>query len=474
MKTLSAAITMLFCFVQSVSLQAQSTDNRLVRLSETYELANIILALTEYGKTDPWEVEQHSDYYKEVRAYFAPFENHPLLTKVNYSREKWDSYLSFRTDSYAFSLDENNHLIRNVDFRAIDEHNAFEENQDLINDFVKVTHFREFYAKHLSYYQTLVTAYLESQQYAQIFHFLEQEFGQVQDTAHYAIVMSPLVGRMNCHRVVNSVQTDFITLPAFILDGKLVNNASQEEIATEIHMLFTELDHAFVNPVTYNYHQLLKENFSNAVWDAGSGYETDSLATFNEYMTWAIYDIYIRKFFPEVAQQVCTNWTLQNETRGFYASTLFTQELINLYDHRKSGQRIKDLYPTLLNRLGKLQHTISKPHITYCNLDNQTISDTLATYVIRFSEPMQNPVSFAIIRVIEQDGKSLQQKFEITQQKNSLHWTAQNTELHFTLPLVKGTQNRLILNYAWKVRTPLKSRKGITLTPYTTIKTMVQ
>ncbi|MDJ1469357.1 DUF4932 domain-containing protein [Xanthocytophaga flava] len=474
MKTLSAAIPMLFFFVHSVALQAQSTDNQLVRLSETYELANIILALTEYGKTDPWEVEQHSDYYKEVRAYFASFASHPLLAKANYSREKWDSYLSFRTDAYAFSLDKNNCLIRNVVFRTIEERNAFEENKDLINDFVQVTNFREFYAKHLPYYQTLATTYLESQQYTQIFHFLEQEFGQVQDTAHYAIVMSPLVGRMNCHRVVNDVQTDFITLPAFILKGKSATNASQEDIATGIHMLFTELDHAFVNPVTYHHRQLLKENFNNAVWDAGSGYETDSLATFNEYMTWAAYDIYIRKFFPEVANQVCTNWTLQNETRGFYASTLFTQELINLYDHRKSGQRIKDLYPALLKCLGKFQHTISKPLITYCNLDNQTISDTLATYKLRFSEPMQNLLSFDIIRVIEQDGKSRQQKFEITQQKNSLRWTEKNTELQFTLPLVKGQQNRLILNYAWKVRTPLKSRKGITLKPYTSIKTTVQ
>lgn len=45
----------------------------LVRLSEPYELANIILALTPYGKSDPWEVAKNSAYYREVREHFDDF-----------------------------------------------------------------------------------------------------------------------------------------------------------------------------------------------------------------------------------------------------------------------------------------------------------------------------------------------------------------------------------------------------------------
>lgn len=201
-----------------------SQANSPVRLSETYELANIILALTDYGKTDPWEVSQSSVYYREVRQY-----------------------------------------------------------------------------------------------------------------------------------------TDFITLPDFILSGKTVQAASEEEIAAGTHMLFTELDHAFVNPLSAKYQNLIKANFSNQVWDKGSGYETDSLATFNEYMTWGIYDLYVQRFFPTVANKVSLAWAKQNATRGFHASVLFNEELSKMYRRRKRGQTIADLYPAFIKQLGQLQSTLAQP-----------------------------------------------------------------------------------------------------------------
>lgn len=57
-------------------------------------------------------------------------------------------------------------------------------------------------------------------------------------------------------------------------------------IASGRHRLFTELDHAFVNSLTDQFRDLLPANFPIEEWDAGSGYQTDSMATFNEYMTW--------------------------------------------------------------------------------------------------------------------------------------------------------------------------------------------
>lgn len=474
MKKLSALFVMLFLNVPFIRGQALSNTDSPVRLSETYELANIILALTDYGKTDLWEVSQQSAYYTEVRAYFDKYSNHPLLTKVNYSRQKWESYLSFRTDSYAFSFDVENHLVRKFPMVTNEGFNPFEENVELIENFVKISGFRQFYQAHLSYYQDLAKAYLISQHYPEMHHFLEKELGKSTIAGSYAIVMSPLVGRMNCHRRVTGVDTDFITLPGFLLTGKTVKEASQEEIASGTHMLFTELDHAFVNPLTYKHRSLVRIHFDNQLWDASSGYETDSLATFNEYMTWGIYDIFVAQYFPSVAAKVSIDWTFQNETRGFYASALFTKELTTLYRNRKPGQTLRDIYPAFIKRLGLLKTSLSKPIIQACNLDNQTIADTTGTFVIQFSESMNPLPVFEVIRAVEENGKTKSERLIVTTKGNNLVWSDKGKVVSFQLSLVKNAVNHLVFNYPWKTLIPLKSIQGIDLPPHSKIKTTVK
>ncbi|WP_259015605.1 DUF4932 domain-containing protein [Emticicia fluvialis] len=473
MKKLSAIFLMLFFSVQASMGQILSEPDSPVRLSETYELANIILALTDYGKSDPWEVSQQSGYYQQVRSHFDRFGNHPLLTKVNYSRQQWENYLSFRTDAYAFSFDAVNHLVRKFPMVTNKGFNPFEENLQQIEDFVNVSGFRQFYKAHASYYQELATAYLASQHYPAMLGFLEKELGKHAVGSTYAMVMSPLVGRMNCHRRVNGIETDFITLPDFLLTGKAIKEASQEEIASGTHMLFTELDHAFVNPLSEKYRSLIKAHFDNQLWDAGSGYEKDTLATFNEYMTWAVYDIFVEQYFPSVATKVSLDWTMQNETRGFYASALFTKELKTLYHNRKPKQTLKDIYATFIKRTGLLKTSLTKPMIQECDLNNKTIHDTTATFVIRFSEPMHQASSFTVVRVIEQNGEVKAEQVTVNSANNNLAWSDNGIVVSFRLGLVNDTVNHLVLNYPWKTITPLQSIHGINLAPFSHIKTTV-
>ncbi|MEZ0607313.1 DUF4932 domain-containing protein [Fibrella sp. WM1] len=470
---LSVATAMLLWVGFGSRATAQTSPNP-VRLSETYELANIILALTNYGKTDPWEVAKQSAYYKAVRAHFDPYARHPLLTAVNYSREQWESYLSFRTDAYAFSFKANNRLVRTVDFRTNTGFNPFEEHLSLIEDFVGTTGFRQFYRAHLPYYQQLATAYLASQCYDEMRGFLENELGKREELAAYAIVLSPLVGRMNCHRTVADVGTDFISLPDFLLNGRAVNNATRAEVASGTHMLFTELDHAFVNPITAQYRSLLRTNFTASRWDKGSGYDRDSAGVFNEYMTWAVHDLYLQTHFPDVAAAVSQDWALQNETRGFFASSVFSRELIQLYNARRPGQTLKELYPAFIQRIGALDSTLSQPQIIDCNLDKQTIADTVATLMVRFSEPMAALSSLDLIRAVEQSGKLVrQERITLTPDTSDLRWTDGNTTLRVRVSLVSGAQNHLVFNYPWQTRTALRSRKGVDLPPYSRISTRV-
>ncbi|OIN56724.1 hypothetical protein BLX24_23370 [Arsenicibacter rosenii] len=465
---------MLFWSGSGAMGQGLSGTDSPVRLSEAYELANIILALTDYGKTDPWEVSQQSAYYREVRTHFDAFTNHPLLASVNYSRKEWEKYLSFRTDAYAFAFDSTGRLVRQFPLMTNKGVNPFEEHVAQVEAFARVSGFRQFYRAHLPYYQNLATAYLASQHYPEMRQFLETELGKQTAAGTYAIVMSPLVGRMNCHRTNGGVGTDFITLPGFLLSGKAVQEATPAEIASGTHMLFTELDHAFVNPLTEQYRSLVQTGFDNRLWDAGSGYERDSLATFNEYMTWAVYDLFVARYFPSVPSTVCTDWTLQNETRGFWASALFTQKLTSLYRQRKAGQTLRDIYPVFIKQLGKLQQTLRKPAIKACNLADQTVSDTTATVMITFSEPMHRLSAPDVVRVAEHQGTTTQERIMLTRKANELTWLQNGRAVRFRIQLAGGAVNHLLFNYPWKTSVPLRSRQGIDLPPYSRVKITVR
>lgn len=449
-----------------------AAQTELVKLSETYELANIILALTPYGKADQWEVYQKSDYYKEVIAYFDKYKDHPLLAKVNYSREKWESYLSFRTDAYAFSFDKDGQIKRVVDFYANKGFNPFDENLQLINDFVQVSSFRKFYAEHKSYLQTLSATYLQSQKYPEMMSFLQKEFGSTKQKAKYAIVISPLVYRMNCHRPVAGIQTDFSTLPEYLLNKKTGNAITEYDIASGTHMLFTELDHGFVNPASYTYRVLLGDNFKVSKWDKGSGYEKDSLATFNEYMTWGVHNLFVKKYFPEVAVQVNKEWVLQNETRGFYASSLFNRELEGLYDSANGKKTIKELYPQLIKRLAVLQADLTNPVMSNCDLNGKTIQDTVAVFVFHFSEPLEQVKKFDLLTFTNLKGAT-NDVVVITPNDHQLTWSDNGKTLSFKLHLVSHAVNTVFLNHRLCTLPTLKSLKGVDLQPYTMVKTTV-
>jgi len=468
MKKLFAATAMLFfCNLQTV-VKAAPPAPEIIHLSEAYELANIVLALTPYGKSDQWEVNKNSVYYNEVIAWFDQYADDPLLAKVNYSREGWERYLSFRTDGYAFDFAKDNRLVRTKNFYANKGFNPFEENIDLLNQFVKRSRFRQFYKKHDAYYKKLAKSYLESQRYPEMLSFLQHEFGNSEHQAGYAIVLSPLVGRMNCHRKVAGIGTDFITVPEYLLNGQAVQTASREELASGIHMLFTELDHGFVNPASLKYGEHLKTEFDVRKWDSGSGYEKFEQATFNEYMTWGVYDLYLQTYFADVARKVSTDWALQNESRGFYASSLFNRELASLYQQRKKGETIKDLYPALLKRLAQIQNTLRKPFVSSADIHKKVMQDTVQTVLIHFSEPMVALDSLDIIKSTDQKGSTAIRQM-LDGENNRLEWSEDGTVLSFNIRLISGCVNTLMFNKPWGTSIMVSSAKGIDLSPYTVV-----
>lgn len=462
-----ASLFFLLCFPSAAQPATPPAAPITVAGSEAYELANIVLALTPYGQQDQWEVAKNSRYYREVQAQFAPYAQHPLLAQVNYSRKEWDKYLSFRTDAFAFTFDAQGQLVRQFPFFAQEPHHAFDEHLGLITDFVRTSGFRAFYQRHQPYYDSLRVAYQSSQHLPEVLAFLAAELGQAPPDARYAIVFSPLVGRMNCHRDVNHVATDFITLPEYLLNPTAAQAPAAADVASGIHMLFTEMDHGFVNPVTDQYAAQVTAAFAPAAWDKGSGYEKDPFGTFNEYMTWAVYDLFVNQYFPQVAAQVCQNWAMQNESRGFFASTLFNEKLRDLYAHRQKGQTLRDLYPSLLKWSAQQQSHLSLPTIAHCSLQDATLTSGLrAHYEVTFSEPMQETPTVDIWHIAQTAPQSQKSVVTLTNTNHNLRWSDGGQKLAFDLDLLNNCKNRVLFNVPWQTKLALKSKKGIDVKIY--------
>jgi hypothetical protein len=363
-----------------------TTDIVRVSIPEVYELANIILAMTDYGISDPQEVHKGTSYYDEMRKFFEPAKDHPLLKKVNYSRELWETLLSFRTDAAAFSFDSAGVIKRDFEFYANTGYKPFDDNLALINDFAKKSHFREFYKAHQPFYRKIVDRYSAYYMIPQVKQFLDSIAGKgvkIDTSLKYRIILSPFVGRMNCHRDLDSLTTaDFPPVANALLQQNDTGTVNREEQALEIHTVFTEMDHGYVNPISDAYDSLLMKNFDYKKWDFGSGYEE---ACFNEYMTWAVYDLFVDKYFPEYSRTICAEWHYQNATRGFFASNLFGEEL------RKQMQTkdLKSCYPGMLSWCSKTQATLRLPEIVLPKPETVAVYDPKKPIAITFSEPMK-------------------------------------------------------------------------------------
>lgn len=417
-----------FLLLYFISSQLYSQRNLKIESTESYELGNIILALTKYGKEDPWDVQKIPPYYNEILTYFEPVKNHPLLDSVNYSRKDWEKFLGFRTDIYAFSFDKNGNLKRNYPFNSFGPEEV-DKNLDLINDFVKKSKFREFYSKHKNFYNELMSNYKEYYFINQSFNFLDKIAPNTKYNSkkNYVIAISPLVGGQNSHRDIDSLTTiDFPNIGEDLILGKMNNNITTRVI--DNHSIFTEMDHGYVNPISEKHKELITKNFNYEKWDNKSGYT--GINSFNEYMTWAVYDIFIKENFPkEKSDSISNIYWKQNASRGFIAQNLFSKKLIELYNKNKS-KKLENLYEPLLKWSKKNENKITQPKLL--NSDTKNFITLKEDFIdLHFSEPMMKSKTADIMLIQFENGKQtrIQKSIRIEQPI----WSKDGKKLSFKL-----------------------------------------
>jgi hypothetical protein len=135
-----------------------------------------------------------------------------------------------------------------------------------------------------------------------------------------------------------------------------VENLSEKEFEIKsskmARIVFTEIDHNYVNPLTDKYKEKLESSMVNYKnWNNQKGNMYNSkYSTFNEYMTWGVFNLYAYDTYS--AENIDTIIKIQtdfiNDKRKFHRFREFNNELLKQYK-KNTKPEIEKLYKPMLN-----------------------------------------------------------------------------------------------------------------------------
>lgn len=345
-----------------------------VNIPEVSELVNIIMVLHKDAEKDNNMFDTKTEYYKDVKTYFAPYRNHPIIdtiqkyiTDVKYydqygismfSRESYGYYYALKMNActYEFSKDgkiKNNGTVKEVAKGWY----MFDPMKDiaLFEDFAKTSNFRKFYRNHKKYYNGLLTTYNQLNPVQKMQNWLDKRFGF--GYGSYAIYFSPIVN--GAHSTRRFEDNGFSQTMMFICRAELDDEYTETiNELLESRIVFTEIDHNYVNPVSDKYLEKISNSFSNLKkWATSDVLQTydNPYKVFNEYMTFAVYSLYVldnykenefNEYMPMLERQMV-------DQRKFLKFKEFNRALIDKY---KQNKNIKpaELYLYMLNWSDKI------------------------------------------------------------------------------------------------------------------------
>jgi hypothetical protein len=332
-----------------------------IEIPEVYELVNIAIAMTPTGTADKNLVYQNSDYYKAVRAWFDGYRDHPLLAALD-AQLKNQQYFNLKMNAYAFEFDRRGKIVpsKTFDRTGWGKTNSLRPFLAALQSFSDTSDFRKFFRKNKKTYDAQIRFYRDTANIAEMKRWLDKNFPASNDYDTYNIIFSPLVAYNQSTNWFES--NDFKELQPHVnfpypqdwarysKDKKVSEKA---QIIFRGNIVFTEINHGYINPEADKYADRISKAISNRDhWvdkKMGAGYYGGN-AAFNEYMNWALVSLRIVDYVPaeEQAGLIAAIDEMMTKRRGFPQFAKLDKFLIDLYKNRKSGQTLADLYPDII------------------------------------------------------------------------------------------------------------------------------
>lgn len=339
----------------------QHQGSILIEHPEVYELANIIWALSPSGARAT-DLNTQTEYYKRVKEYFAPYGNHPIFQKLNFADSLYsNNYYDFRENSYTFCFKGNKIVPHKNYFYVMGDDwdsftNLFKTLVPLVEDFAKQSNFKKFYNQNKDYYEQQTDRLKTLLPIQNMWTWLEKEFPD-NHYQSYKIVYSPLIG--GSHSTQNyttfiSMKERFSETVMFICDAEKFdanpNLTEEQKKGLMSGIVFTEIDHNYVNPVSNQYKKEINNVFGNKEeWSKNSSWYSNPMAIFNEYMTHSVFCLWVKEYFDPITADYVINARedLNINKRGFFKFKDFNQQLLQL--HKDNPElKVKDLFSKIL------------------------------------------------------------------------------------------------------------------------------
>ena len=182
---------------------------------------------------------------------------------------------------------------------------------------------------------------------------------------------------MNCHRRISeNIVADFPSATPGFINGNIDENNLIDRLNGN-HHIFTEINHGFINPISEKFSELISEKFDWQKWDNNSGYQ--GIDVFNEYMTWAVWALFAKEYFPDMADSLIQQWQNQNVSRGFFAQKAFTDKLFEI---TKNVNNLNDVYIPLLEWCKTVEDDLSTLTITNDKIDKKSNKTTIVYIIV--------------------------------------------------------------------------------------------
>ncbi len=324
-----------------------------VEVPEVQELVHIIFAITDKGLADLDLVDHETDYYQRVMVHFMPFKNENIVQILGRKLKGSGNgaYARIKMDACGFYFSDNK-IVKDSIYPQLnwDSKNYLEKYIPEIEAFAKKTHFKTFFQENRPYYDSLLVLAKQQLHIDKQWAWLEKRFPNRYN--HYRITFSPLVN--GSHSTNRFEKRDFKQTVMFIcapFQNAQLSSKIVEGLMTKI--VFTEIDHNYVNPITDKYRKEIDAIFNNrSKWASSDNAKSygSPYSVFNEYMTYAVFSLYASEIFNEndfkQLMQRTENQMVKN--RGFDKFIEFNQQMLTLYKSQ-SPQTIEALYPLILD-----------------------------------------------------------------------------------------------------------------------------
>lgn len=335
------------------------TGKTFVEIPEVYELINVVFALTEAGRKSPDLINKQTPYYQELLRYFEPYRSERIVSVMDSVLKQDESqYFPLKMDAYAFSMDANGNILQSSVYDRVSWGylNTVRPYIPLLQQFAKRSSFVQFYRQQRPFYKQLITSYQDSLGVAGMQSWLNRNFPATTYQS-FKIVFSPLVsGNQSANWFENN---GFKEAQAHVnypfVSGKDTSVTSSAVNIRRGNIVFTELNHAFINPEADKHSNQLKAAITNLdMWladgkPAKRSYN-DIYSCFNEYMNWGLVCLRYVDMVPKedlpVLQKNVENMMVNY--RGFKKFAEFDQFLVPLYRDRPSGKTLAGLYPQII------------------------------------------------------------------------------------------------------------------------------